>query len=150
MNRRAASSVIFAGLIVPRSIAMAGQPIVFTGIISGVGSGGYDPVSYLQASGPKMGDSSKAATWNGAKWYFASDENLAKFKAAPEKYAPQFGGYCAFAVAKGSLAKGDPKVFTVVEGKVYLNLSPSVQQIWQSDIPGNIASATAKWPGLVQ
>jgi len=146
---------IVFGLLMALAVASADAPAVaassvYTGIVDGVGSGGFDPVSYLQPGGPKMGDTSKMATWNGAKWYFSSDEDLAAFKANPEKYAPQYGGYCAFAVSKGSLAKGDPKVYSVVDGKVYLNLSSSVQQLWKSDIAGNIAAANAKWPGLIQ
>ncbi len=150
MNKRNLFGLFAASVLMLASAPTFAAEPVFTGIVAGVGSGGYDAVSYLQPDGPKMGDPSKVATWNGAKWYFTSDENLAAFKAAPEKYAPQYGGYCAFAVSKGSLAKGDPKIFTVVDGKVYLNLSSSVQQLWKSDIPGNITAANSKWPKLVQ
>jgi hypothetical protein len=58
------------------------------------------------------------------------------------------GGYCAFAVSKGSTAKGDPKVFTIVNGKNFINLSSSVQALWKKDIPGNITAADANWPSL--
>jgi hypothetical protein len=149
MNRRKIfSSIAFVGAgFVLNSLAQAASPAIDTGIIAGVAEGGYDAVSYFQG-GPKAGDPTKVVEWNGVKWYFSSDENLAAFKAAPEKYAPQYGGYCAFAVSKGATAKGDPNVYTIVDGKNYLNLSSSVQTMWKKDIPGNIVAADKNWPGL--
>jgi hypothetical protein len=148
MNRRNLLSV--AAVMLTAGKVLAASSEIFTGIVDGVGAGGYDPVSYQQDSGPEMGDKGNSLEWKGANWYFANAENRAAFKAAPEKYAPQYGGYCAYAVSKGSTAKGDPTVFTVVDGKVYFNLSKSVQSVWQKDVPGNIAAANANWPKILQ
>jgi YHS domain-containing protein len=148
MNRRNILSV--AAVMLTATQVLAASNEIFTGIVDGVGAGGYDPVSYLQDGGPKMGDAAIVTEWKGAKWQFSSAENFAAFKANPEKYAPQYGGYCAFAVSKGTTASGDPKVFSVVDGKVYFNLSKDVQTLWQKDIPGNISAANANWPKVLQ
>jgi YHS domain-containing protein len=148
MNRRHILSV--AAVLLSATKVLAASSEIFTGIVDGVGAGGYDPVSYLQGDEPKMGDATMGTEWKGAKWHFSSAENLAAFKANPEKYAPQYGGYCAYAVSKGSTASGDPKVFTVVDGKLYFNLSKGVQKLWQKDIPGNITAANANWPKVLE
>ena len=108
--------------------------------------GQYDPVSYFDAAGPVEGKAEFAMEWQGVAWRFANAGNLAAFKADPLKYAPQYGGYCAYAVSKGATAPGDAKVWKVVNGKLYLNLSTQVQSLWSADIPGNIAAADANWP----
>lgn len=131
------------------AFALAKKSSVYTGIVAGVGAGGYDVVSYTQG-GPKMGDAKFAADYNGAKWYFSSAENMKAFQAAPAKYAPAFGGYCAYAVAKGATAKGDPEVWSIVDGRLYLNLNASVQSSWKEDIPGNITSGNANWPKVLE
>jgi YHS domain-containing protein len=148
MNRRTILSV--AAVLLTASKVLAASTEIYTGIVDGVAAGGYDAVSYLQDGGPKMGDAANNLEWKGAKWLFSSAENLAAFKANPDKYAPQYGGYCAYAVSKGSTAKGDPTVFTVVDGKVYFNLSKSVQSLWQKDVPGNIAAANTNWPKVLE
>jgi YHS domain-containing protein len=128
--------------------AFAAKPIVYTGIIKGVGAGGYDVVSYTQG-GPKKGDAKFAASYNGAKWYFSSAENMKAFEASPAKYAPAFGGYCAYAVANGVTAKGDPLLWKIVGGRLYLNLNKQAYKRWNDDIPGNIASGNANWPKVL-
>jgi YHS domain-containing protein len=150
MNRR---HLMFSGLVAAAVVAMpalafAKKAGVYTGIISGVGAGGYDVVSYTQG-GPKKGDAKFAASYNGAKWYFASAENMKAFQASPGKYAPAFGGYCAYAVANGVTAKGDPKIWKIVGGRLYLNLNKAAQSRWNADIPGNIASGNANWPKVL-
>ncbi len=79
---------------------------------------GYDPVAYFTAAKPLEGDSAFTATWMGATWYFASAENRDKFTAMPEKFAPKYGGYCAYAVAQNSTAKIDPEAWKIVDGKL--------------------------------
>jgi hypothetical protein len=74
---------------------------------------------------------------------------LAKFKADPEKYAPKYGGYCAWAVAQGYTAEIDPEAWKIVGGKLYLNYSKDVQKKWEQDIPGNIEKADQNWPGVL-
>jgi YHS domain-containing protein len=131
------------------TFAAAAEPEIYTTDLPGVGAGGYDVVSYL-SGGPLPGKPEIAAQWKGAEWYFAAPENRAAFQAEPEKYAPRYGGYCAFAVAKGATARGDPLVWTVVEDRLYFNLSAGVQQQWRADIPGNISAANANWPAVLQ
>jgi len=87
--------------------------------------------------------------WNGAVWQFANAQNLAKFTANPEKYAPQYGGYCAKALSDGNLASVDPNVWEIVDGKLYLNYSPQAQKEWETDIPGKIAKADKLWPKIL-
>ena len=142
---------VFAVLIVMAPLAAhAGSPQIFTGLVKGVGAGGYDPVAYFTAHKPVPGKPTISYSWKGATWRFASEQNRDTFKANPAKYAPQYGGYCAYAVAKGATASGDPTVWQVVGGKLYFNLSPAVQKLWEKDIPGNIKAGDKNWPGILQ
>jgi len=109
---------------------------------------GADPVAYLTQGHHIEGVSAHSLEWMGASWRFASAENRAAFEASPEKYAPQYGGYCAYAVSQGSTASVDPEAFTIVEGKLYLNYSQSVQRTWLQDRDVYIEEADANWPGL--
>lgn len=111
---------------------------------------GYDPVAYFTAAAPVLGDDAFTSAYDGATFRFASAENKALFDGAPAKYAPQFGGYCAYAVSKGGTAPTQPDAWTVYEDKLYLNFNTSVREIWSEDIPGNIAKATANWPGVLE
>jgi YHS domain-containing protein len=150
MNRRTLLKLsAIAAAAVAAQPAIAGKAKVFTGIVDGVAVGGYDPVSYFSGA-PLEGKPEITSSWNGAEWRFATEANKAAFVAAPEKYAPQYGGYCAFAVSKGATAKGDPEAWTVADGKLYLNLSKGIREQWQSDIPGNIAAADANWPKVLE
>ncbi len=110
---------------------------------------GYDPVAYFKANEPVKGSSDFTHEWNDAKWYFSSAENKADFIADPEKYAPQYGGYCAWAVSQGSTAPTDPKAWHIEDGKLYLNYNQSVQTNWLKDVPGHIKSADKNWPDLL-
>lgn len=114
----------------------------------GVAIRGTDPVAYFTEGRPVEGDSDIFADWNGARWQFASTENRDRFVADPAAYAPQYGGFCAWAVAQGYTAPTDPDAWRIVDGKLYLNYSLKVQKDWEQDIPGFIASADANWPGL--
>lgn len=111
---------------------------------------GHDPVAYFTEGAPREGSAEFVHEWQGAQWRFASAENLARFRAQPERYAPQFGGYCAWAVSRGYTADVDPEAFRVVNGRLYLNYSKSVQRRWEQDVPGNISKAEANWPGVLQ
>jgi hypothetical protein len=146
MQRR--TFLTLAALLILSAPAAADK--LFTGKLQGVALAGYDAVSYFNASGPAMGSDSVMTEWKGAKWYFSSAENLAAFQANPEKYAPQYGGYCAYAASKGALAPGDPEAWTVHDNKLYVNLSKTVRETWSEDIPGNIVKADANWPTLNQ
>ena len=111
---------------------------------------GTDPVAYFTEGRPVEGSSEFTHEWNGAKWRFSSAENRAKFVAEPEKYAPQYGGYCAWAVSQGYTASTDPEAWSIVEGKLYLNYSKGVQKQWEADIPGHIAKADQNWPEVLK
>jgi YHS domain-containing protein len=111
---------------------------------------GYDPVGYFTAGRPVKGSSQFSHQWRGATWHFASAENRDRFAAAPEKFAPQYGGYCAYGVAQGYAVSIDPAAWTIVDGKLYLNYSLSVRENWNKDIPGYIRKADANWPGVLK
>jgi YHS domain-containing protein len=118
-------------------------------LLGGVAIDGYDPVAYFTLGKPVAGSRAHALEWNGATWRFATPEHLAAFRAEPERYAPQYGGYCSYAVANGYTAGIDPAAWKIVDGKLYLNYSRKVQATWSEDIPGNIARADANWPKLL-
>jgi hypothetical protein len=115
----------------------------------GVAIEGYDPVAYFEQGEPVEGSADHAFEWQGATWRFASAAHRDRFAAEPDTYAPQYGGYCAFAVAKGSTASIDPEAWRIVDGKLYLNYSKKVQKQWEEDVPGNIAKADANWPKIL-
>lgn len=110
---------------------------------------GTDPVAYFTEGRPVEGSSSFTHEWNGATWRFASAANRDAFAAEPEKYAPQYGGYCAWAVAQGYTASTNPEAWKIVDGKLYLNFDRNVQGKWEKDIPGFISSADANWPKVL-
>ena len=128
--------------------AVANDP-VSTGFFSGLAASGYDPVAYFREGRPVEGRGEFEFEWNGATWRFANADNLAAFSADPEKFAPQYGGYCAWAVSQGYTASSDPEAWRIVAGKLYLNNSKSVQSTWTQDIPGNIAKADRNWPEVL-
>lgn len=128
--------------------AKAGAPI-YTGIFSNTAVSGYDTVSYFSPGGPVEGKSDFSTKWKGATWKFANASNLEKFKANPEKYAPQYGGYCAYAVAQDTLAYGDPKQWHIKDGKLYLNLSSSIKKKWLANRDEFIVQADQKFSGLI-
>ncbi|MEW5975994.1 MAG: YHS domain-containing (seleno)protein [Acidobacteriota bacterium] len=109
---------------------------------------GHDPVAYFSEGKPVKGQSQYQHEWMGAKWFFSSAENRDAFAANPEKYAPQYGGYCAYGVSEGHKAPIDPAAWSIVDGKLYLNYSLDVRKSWQKDIPGRIAKANEHWPKI--
>ncbi len=111
---------------------------------------GYDPVAYFTVGKPLKGQDNFSTEWMGAKWKFASQANLDLFKSNPEKYAPQYGGYCAYGVTKGTLVKIEPDQFTVRDGKLYLNYDADVQAKWLKDPAGYIKDADAKFQALLK
>lgn len=129
--------------------AQAGAPRVFTGLVDGTGAGGYDVVAYFTQNAPVEGSRDFVAEFDGAQWRFATAANRDLFAADPSKYAPQYGGHCAYAAAKGYVAKGVPEAWTVHDGKLYLNFSKSVRTLWLQDVPGNIAAGDKNWPTLL-
>jgi YHS domain-containing protein len=114
----------------------------------GVAIHGHDPVAYLVDARPVAGRPEHQVTVGAATYWFASEANLQAFKADPSKYEPQYGGYCAYGVAQGYKPDIDPTAFRIVDGKLYLNLSPAVQKRWVEDIPGHISRANQNWTSL--
>ena len=110
---------------------------------------GYDPVAYFKQGKPVEGQKKYQYKWKGATWYFSSEKNRDDFIQSPENYAPQYGGYCAWAVSQGYTASIDPEAWRIYEGKLYLNYSKGVQKDWLEDIPGNIAKGDKNWPILL-
>jgi YHS domain-containing protein len=142
-----------AGLLLGLMLVLAPLPVIAEGVVNasswtGTAIEGYDPVAYFEEGKPVEGDSDYTHEWMGATWYFASAANRDLFAADPQKYAPQYGGYCAWAVANGYTAKIDPQAWAVVDDKLYLNYSLEVQKQWQQDVPGNITKADGNWPGI--
>jgi len=115
---------------------------------SNVAIKGYDPVAYFTQSKPVKGSSAFTFQWLNATWWFASAEDRDEFSRSPEKYAPQYGGYCAYGVSQSHTAPIDPEAWTIVEGKLYLNYSQGVKKTWSEAIPKHIEEANRNWPGL--
>ena len=109
---------------------------------------GFDPVAYHTEQKPVKGSKDFTFDYKGATWRFSSAENLELFRADPERYAPAYGGYCAFGMSRGYAVDTDPRAFTIVDGTLYLNHNLSVRRTWSKDIPGNIAKADANWPSV--
>ncbi len=114
----------------------------------GAAIGGYDPVAYFTDGRPVIGNAAHTYQWDGATWRFASAESRAKFASAPKKYAPKYGGFCAWAVSQGYTAKTDPDAWSIVNGALYLNYSTGVRKMWAVDPAGNIAKGDENWPGI--
>lgn len=106
---------------------------------------GYDAVSYFTENQAVKGDPKFSARHNGADWYFSSAENLRRFESDPGAYTPQYGGYCAYGMARNYVVSTDPQAFSIHDDKLYLNYSLSVRKTWSKDIPGNIVSADGNW-----
>ena len=106
---------------------------------------GYDAVAYFTLNNAVKGDPRFEYVWNGAKWYFSSEENMMKFRERPEEFAPQFGGYCSYAVSEGYTADGDPEAWKVVDGKLYLNYSQKVKEKWEHNQAERIEKGRKSW-----
>ena len=107
---------------------------------------GYDVVSFFKESKPVLGSKEYNYTWNGASWYFSTKENLEAFKTDPVRYAPQFGGWCAYGTAAGHKSPTQPETWTIVDDKLYFNYNPSVQKLWNKNQKGLIEQANKNWP----
>ena len=127
--------------------ALAVEPVNQT--FFGVAIRGYDPVAYFSEGKPTEGSSEFSFEWKDAEWRFASAENRDRFAANPEQFAPQYGGYCAYAVSQGGTANIDPAAWRIVDGKLYLNLSPKIQALWLKDRQRYIDAANENWPRLI-
>ncbi|NKB77661.1 MAG: YHS domain-containing protein [Gammaproteobacteria bacterium] len=141
--------IAFAGLLVSSNV-FAGADAIYTSLFSNASAGGYDVVAYFTESKPVKGKDDYQTEHKDADWYFSSQENLDAFIASPEKYAPQYGGYCAWAVFEGNLYKGDPQHWTVLNDKLYLNFDAEVQTQWNTNRELHISGADTNWPTVLE
>lgn len=115
----------------------------------GVAIKGYDPVAYFTEKRPVKGTMEFEYVWQGAQWRFANANHREVFQKDPEKYAPRYGGYCAYTVSQGKIAHIDPEAWTIFEGKLYLNLNKSVRDLWEKDLQEYILKADENWPHIL-
>ncbi|MBU2644003.1 YHS domain-containing protein [bacterium] len=123
---------------------------IYTGFFSSDAVGGYDTVAYFTEGRPVKGLKAFKTKYKGANWYFSSRENLETFQDNPTRYAPQYGGYCAWAVANGDTAKGDPLQWTIHNNKLYLNYNEEIKNKWLDNIETFITRGDANWPGVIK
>ena len=128
--------------------ALAVDP-VFTPLFSDKAIRGYDTVAYFTENKAVEGSENFSTEYMGAVWLFSSQEHLDLFTENPEKYAPQYGGYCAYAVSQNKTASIQPDLFTIVDGKLYLNYNESINDKWRANKENFIVDADKHWPGLV-
>ncbi len=141
--RLVAAAALLLGLAGP---ALAGGPVNKT--FFGNAIEGFDPVAYHLLGAPVEGSSDFEHEWMGATWRFANADHRDLFAADPEKYAPAYGGYCAYGVSLGYKPDIDPEAWDIVDGRLYLNLNMEIQARWHQDVPGYIAKADVRWPDL--
>ncbi|MGI9286646.1 MAG: YHS domain-containing (seleno)protein [Pseudomonadales bacterium] len=140
--------LVLAGVILATAFANAVEPVNAT-FFGKIAIKGYDPVAYFTMDAAVKGNKKYAHEWRGASWHFSKQENLQMFKEAPEKYAPQYGGYCAYAVAQNDTANIDPTQYTVYGGKLYLNYNKKINRKWLANKESFIKEADTHWPGLL-
>tara|TARA_R110001583_G_scaffold51161_11_gene159774 strand:+ start:6267 stop:6722 length:456 start_codon:yes stop_codon:yes gene_type:complete len=132
-------------LFVMSSTSVFAADQVYTGYFSNKAVSGYDVIAFFDQQKPVEGSSKYQLEYKGADWYFSSQQNLDKFTANPEKYAPQYGGYCAWAITNSDTAPGNPPFWTVHNDKLYLNYDQKVQNTWLADIDTFIEKADVIW-----
>jgi hypothetical protein len=147
LARKALAAAALGGLLLHAGPVHALHPVWSNW--RGLAVAGYDSVAYFTDGKAVAGSPDFTTEWNGATWRFASAAHRDVFVAEPAKYAPQFGGYCAWAVAQNDTAGIDPESWRIVDGKLYLNYSKDIQAKWERDVPGNIRKADANWPKLL-
>lgn len=117
-------------------------------IVDGKAIRGYDPVAYFTNGEPVKGSDELVYYWNNANWHFSTQKNLDLFKASPQKYAPQYGGYCAYGLSRGYKASTKPEAWTIDNGRLYLNYSLSVRSDWDKNRQERIQKADNYWPQI--
>ena len=125
------------------------EPPIYTRLFSNVAVSGYDTVAYFTQDKAVKGTSKYQFDYMGAKWHFSSAANLAAFKSDPEAFAPQYGGYCAWAIGNNKIAKGDPRQWSRYNGKLYLNYNAQIKDRWLADKERLVPLADNYWPQLI-
>jgi len=142
---------LFTALVLVGLLAFAAAPARAGDAVfqkDGLAIRGYDPVAYSTEGRAVRGDENWTLDWSGAHWRFASEENRARFAAAPERWAPQFGGFCAWAMSQGFKSSTMPEAFRVLDGRLYLLYSKSVLERWEPQAKTLIPIAEANWTRL--
>lgn len=140
-----AVTIVPAAALAP---AASAEAPIYTSKFSNTAVQGYDPVAYFTDGAPVKGSKDFTTEYEGAEFRFSSAANRDAFIADPAAYAPEYGGYCAWAIADGKHAKGDADHWAIVDGKLYLNYNKSVQTKWNADQAGFIEKADAQWPAV--
>jgi YHS domain-containing protein len=141
MTRLTITTLAAAGLLFVANPVLAGG----ASAVSAVGAGGYDLVSYHQGAKPLPGNGNHIVEQDGVTYLFTNQANADEFAGNPEKYLPAYGGFCAYGVAVGKKFVGDPNVWEIVDGRLYLNLDTRIKGIWSKDIAGNLKKAEGAW-----
>ncbi|WP_155147298.1 MULTISPECIES: YHS domain-containing (seleno)protein [Alphaproteobacteria] len=137
----------FAAALFASALHAQDRPVFYAD--DGLAMAGYDAVSYFDEGVPTRGQPEIAVMWKGAEWHFASQENRERFESNPRAFAPQFGGYCAYAMTYGSLSSTDPNAWKIVEGRLYLTHSPAIERMWDRNLTQNIRMAEEYWPAVL-
>lgn len=148
--QRYAVGLFCGGLLLAAALLVGGSAHAVDAFFNsdGVAIEGTDPVAYFTEGKAVEGRDDISFDYGGVTWRFASTANRDAFAAEPARYAPQYGGYCAWAVSQGYTASTVREAWHIEDGKLYLNYSKGVQKRWAEDIPGNISKADGNWPGL--
>jgi YHS domain-containing protein len=141
------AALMLATLIAPGARAESSSDV---NTIGGIALHGFDPVAYFTQNKAVLGSPHFTATYHGVTYEFASKEAQASFQANPEKYVPQYGGFCAFATSRGIKADADPHEFAISNGKLYVNNNAQALTLFQEDVPGNIEKADHNWPDVAK
>lgn len=139
-------------LCAPLSLTLASRALAREAEIFSTGNmaiNGADPVAYFDGKGPVAGLAGHRLMWRGAIWYFADDANLRAFERDPVRFAPAFGGYCAFKASRGRLSATSPEAWSLHGGRLYLMTDLPTRARWLQDVEGNIARAMENWPGIL-
>jgi YHS domain-containing protein len=124
---------------------------------TGYALSGYDPVAFFELEQAPLGQPQPPAVpgraditaeWNGATWAFTSEANRERFLADPEAFAPAYDGHCAYGVAQGGKVPGNPNLWRIIDGTLYVNITPKVVGFWVEDVDGNLVKSEENWPGL--
>jgi YHS domain-containing protein len=145
-NRMFLSLMLFIGITAALAACTTNTETLAINVdANGLAVRGFDAVAYFAVDAAVKGDAKYSYVWNGAKWLFSSEENMKKFVADPQAYAPQFGGYCSYAVSEGYTANGDPEAWKIVDGKLYLNYNKQVKEKWEQQQSERIDRGRTNW-----
>ena len=143
------SPIFIPALAAPQAFAKRTHDPIYTSKSSNDAMQGYDTVAYFTVGKAVKGNKQFSTKHDGALWLFSSDENLQSFVASPERYMPQFGGYCAFSVAQGKIVKGDARLWEIVDNKLYVNYNKGIHKLWLKRPEKLIEEAQGNWPTIL-